>query len=123
MRGKKDPIYLIYVCEELVFISGFTTAPKDPVKAKRLLQPGKDQPMGFFYENDEAICYVRSNANDMFESCFTYALVEEIYPGRNFWEAERRWGFKIDLKTRKYVDIQLPEYVTEDVVLESNWKK
>ena len=123
VQGKMDPIYIVYVCTELVFISGFTTVLKKPVKAKRLMRPGKDQPMGFFFEKDEAIRCVRANAGDMFESCFTYALVEEVYPGHNFLEAERRWGFKIDLKTRKYVDIQIPEYVTEDVILEPMWKE
>ena len=123
MKDRNTPIYLIYVCEELIFISGLTPAPKEPVKAKRLMRPGKDQPMGFCYDREEAIYYVRYNANDMFEGCFTYALVEEVYPGYNLLEAKQRWAFKIDLNTSKYVEIQIPEYVTDDVVLESLWKK
>ena len=74
--------------------------------------------MGFFYEKEAAIQMVKDNAQDMYESCFPYALVEEVFPGLGCFRAEQRWAFKIDLKTRKYVEIEIPEYVTETVKMD-----
>ena len=113
MQGKMDPIYIIYVCTELVFISGFTTAPKEPVKAKRLMRPGEDQPMGFYFEKEEAFELIREHSNDLYENYFTYAFVEEVTPGLGCLSSETRWVFKMNREIGQYEELEIPEFLTD----------
>ena len=112
------PIYVVYVCQKLSFRSPISPTPKEPVKPVRWMWLDGEHMMGFFYEKEAAIQMVKDNAQDMYESCFPYALVEEVFPGLGCFRAEQRWAFKIDLKTRKYVEIEIPKYVTETMKMD-----
>ena len=65
--------------------------------------------MGFYHDKNDAISAVMENACDINETCYEYAVVEEIPPGVYAYPRPR-WFFKFDGK--RYIPIEEPKYMT-----------
>ncbi len=108
----KSPIYTIMVCtkqEELVYehIEADGTVVKKP---SGFASFGEWEIVGFFHEEESAIEAVKANACDIYETCYEYAVVEEVTPGLYSWK-RNCWCFKYDGDLDEYVQIEVPEIV------------
>ena len=71
---------------------------------------GSTATMGFYMDKDVAFDAVRSNGADINETCYDYALVEEVEEGL-YPASTTRWFFKFNKDTGKYEDIPEPDFV------------
>lgn len=92
----KNKIYVIEVCTKLEF---------DKLK---LPDMGAEDIVGFYSDKESAFDIVINNCGDLHETCYDYALIEEveegIYPG-----STTRWFFKFNMDTQQYEPISEPE--------------
>lgn len=66
--------------------------------------------MGFYHEWDDAIEAVIENWCDINETCYTYAVIEEILPGLYAYPRPR-WFYKFNIDTKMYEPISEPEFM------------
>ena len=71
--------------------------------------------VGFLHNKEDALEAVEANAGDMYETCFDYAIVEEVYPGiyGRYTMENERWFFEFNRETGRYVQIDMPEILNE----------
>jgi hypothetical protein len=68
---------------------------------------GMTRVVGYYSELETAITAVKENCCDIWESCYDYVIVEEVFPGL-YPDAPRRWFFGYDKATGKYNPIDEP---------------
>ena len=66
--------------------------------------------MGFFHEKEIAFDDVKSNALDIAECCYNYAVIEEINPGM-YSLPRNRWFFKYCHNEDCFVEIDEPQFM------------
>ena len=115
MFGK--PIYVIYLCDKLVFRGSCWPDEDGPVELVRVSWLCDEEIEGFFHDKEEAFGVVKANANDMWETLWRYAVVEETYPGIGGLHSEKYWIFKIDFETLKYVEIDTPVLKNDESIV------
>lgn len=104
------PIYTIMVCEkleEMVYedTDSDGTVTKIPAGFATF---GDSDLVGFFHDKEIAIDAVKANACDINETCYWYAIVEELSPGI-YIRSSNRWIFKYNKDTDEYIQIDEPE--------------
>ena len=112
-----NPIYVIWVCSKLVFKGSAWPDPKGPVKLVHMSWECDEEIEGFYHKKETAIDDVKTNADDMWDGCRGYALVEEVYPGIGGFRAENRWLFEYDYEKQIYVEIDLPVLKDGEVIV------
>ena len=108
----ETPIYKIIVCTKLEELVYEETASDGTVTVKPsgFMDYGEQDEMGFFHEKENAIEAVKFNACDINETCYDYAIVEEVKPGLYSWP-HNRWFFKYDRDIDEYIQIDTPNIV------------
>lgn len=91
-----NKIYTITVCEKLEI---------DKYKFPDL---GYSTTIGFYMSKDKAFNAVKSNALDMRETCYDFALIEETEEGL-YKPSKERWWFKYNRSIDGYKEIPEPE--------------
>lgn len=66
--------------------------------------------MGFYHDYDDATEAVINNCCDINETCYTYAAVEEIFPGLYAYPKER-WLYEYDRESDTYKPIKEPDFL------------
>ncbi|MBR4163145.1 MAG: hypothetical protein IKR11_06445 [Solobacterium sp.] len=111
------PIYVIWLCEKLVFKGETWPDPNEPARLVHASWKCDEEIEGFYHSKELAMDLVKANVNDMWDGCWKYALVEEIYPGLSHFRAENRWLFKHDHKNHIYVEIELPVLKDDEEIM------
>lgn len=69
-----------------------------------------DRIPGYYFDKDIAFEAVKNNWCDVWETCYNYALIEEIEEGLYKSAAKgHRWWFKFNLENKQYEEIDEPE--------------
>jgi len=89
------PIYVIMV---------FSKCEKDD---RGFLDMGATRIVGFRHELENAIKSVKNNVCDIWEHCYTYAVVEKVEP-TIYPSASERWFFKYNVANGEYEAIDEP---------------
>ena len=105
------PIYRVIVCTKLEerfneIKQEDGTIVKEPAVIP--LNYGCRENFGFFHEKENAIMAVRMNACDIWETCYDYAIVEEIGPGL-YSRVKNCWLFKYDRELDEYIQFENPD--------------
>lgn len=64
---------------------------------------------GWFTKFEDAYEAVSENRNDINETCYQYALIEECVEGM-YHSAIKRWWFEFNHETGQYYEIDEPEF-------------
>lgn len=92
------PVYTIMVFEKIECKHGFCN-----LGCKRLV--------GFYHNFDEAEQAVTTNAGDINETCYNYAIIERVKPGLyQCATSEDRTLYKFNYETHIYNKIEEPEF-------------
>lgn len=70
---------------------------------------GSERIVGWYSDYKDAYEAVLNNACDIWETCYDYALLEEIEEGL-YHPASSRWWFKHNLEENRYEEIPEPEF-------------
>lgn len=65
---------------------------------------------GFYTNSLDAFEAVKNNNCDIFETCYKYALIEEVEEGM-YGLTPNRWWFEYNLESGLYEEIEEPEYM------------
>lgn len=78
----------------------------------KFLNFGSERLVGWYSDKNDAFDAVMENACDINETCYDYALIEEIEEGlyRSAISGSR-WFFKYNRDTRGYEQIEEPDFV------------
>lgn len=100
MDNKEKPIYLI------------TTFTKLEPNAENKFFPnfGSTRAVAFYYSFFDAYTTVKYNNCDMWETCYDYAVIEELLPGM-YPLGESRWFFKYNRTIDSYEPIGEPDFM------------
>lgn len=60
--------------------------------------------IGYYHEYDAAEEIVIDNGGDMWETIYTYAVIEKVFPGLYSHDTDPKW-FKHDIPTGKYIKL------------------
>ena len=70
---------------------------------------GSQRSWGYYLDRSEAVDALHINATDMWETCYDYAILEEVEEGINpFCAKENRTFFKYDRKKDGYFECEEP---------------
>lgn len=72
---------------------------------------GSTRCWGFYSNKDWAIEALHTNATDMWETCYNYAVLEKYYEGISNEDHTCRQFFKYDKERNGYFEIEEPECV------------
>ena len=86
----------------MYFITVFTKYEKHENSCPNI---GSSRTVGYYTNKKDAIDAVLENCCDIWEYCYTYAVVEFIEPGL-YNPAEERWFFKWDDEKHCYEEIE-----------------
>ena len=64
--------------------------------------------VGFVHDLEDAIHLVTWNCGDIWETCYTYAVIEEVRPGL-YPNSRKWWMFKYNHDIDRYEPIEVPE--------------
>ena len=93
MTIENKPIYVI------------TTFEKLPEGDNPWLDMGCSRSPGFYYSFEEAETSIINNNCDLWETCYDYACISEIYPGL-YNVDEKEQLYKYNIKTNKYEKLE-----------------
>ena len=65
--------------------------------------------VGFRHSLEDALESVRQNMCDIWETCYDYALVEEVEPCM-YPASHKRWWFKFNMETKEYEPMEEPKF-------------
>ena len=104
-----NKIYTIMVCTK---IKEHTYVQKDELgniieKPSGFPDFGDSRVVGFYHEKEHALETVMNNGGDIWETCYDYAIVEEVEPGL-YTCSITRWVFKHNKETGFYDPIDEP---------------
>lgn len=69
-----------------------------------------DRIPGYYLDKDVAFKAVKNNWCDIWETCYSYALIEEVEEGLYRPATKgQRWWFKFNLDSKQYEQIEEPE--------------
>lgn len=72
---------------------------------------GSQNPCGWYISKTDAFKAVENNMCDIWETCYDYALIEEVVEG--LYPCSRiRWFFKFDIDSKTYKQIEEPEWLS-----------
>jgi hypothetical protein len=71
---------------------------------------GSERIVGYYTDKEKAFDAVKSNACDINETCYNYALIEEVEEGL-YNPAFNRWLFKYNSDIDKYEPIEEPGFM------------
>ncbi len=110
VRINTTPIYTIVVCTKLQELVYKKTEADGTVlkKPSGFIDYGERDEVGFFHEKENAFDAVKGNACDINETCYEYAIVEEVKPGI-YSSTHNRWFFKYNRDRDEYVQIAAPQ--------------
>lgn len=91
-------IYMIMCCEQLE-----PTADNFP-------EFGRTSIMGYFQDKNRAFEAVIHNEEDIWETCYNYAIIEEVEEGI-YPPTFERWFFKFNTEAKEYELIQEPKFL------------
>ena len=74
---------------------------------------GDQRLVGYYKDKNKAILNVKNNSCDIFETCYHYALVEEVEEGL-YNPAINRWLFKFNLESGQYEQIEEPAFMKHE---------
>ena len=73
---------------------------------------GSSSIVGYYFDMDKAFGIVKENVCDINETCYDYALIEEIREGLyQSASSDCRWFFKYDKDKDCYYQIEEPEFL------------
>lgn len=98
MVSENTPIYLITTMTEL--------KPDERFMA----DVGRTRAVAFYFSLSDAFETVINNAGDIWETCYDYAVIEEVEPGL-YPYGHNRWFFKYDINTGLYNLIDEPDFI------------
>lgn len=71
---------------------------------------GSSRLVGWYSEFDMADLSVKCNTLDINETCYNYALIEEVKWGL-YHPAEKRWWYEYNRGSNEYVPINEPDFI------------
>ena len=75
---------------------------------------GSERLVGYYADKQHAIEAVKNNNADINETCYDYALVEEVEEGLyQPANSDKRWLFKFNRDTKLYEPIEEPDWLHE----------
>lgn len=83
---------------------------------------GSERVWGFYHRFDWAEGAVINNVTDINETCYNYALIEEVEEGIATC-AKNRWFYKFNKTTKKYEKIEEPECFKRVFGFTMGWQK
>jgi hypothetical protein len=86
----------------MYFITTFT---KYDILDSKFIEIGSSRTVGYYKNKKDAIDTILENCGDIWETIYTYAVVERIEPGL-YPIADERWFFKWNMDTRQYEPIE-----------------
>lgn len=102
IKRKPITIYTIYLCEKLeplIYESGKDSGFNDR---------GCSYVAGFYTDYNDCVKALHNNTADMFETCYTYACVEECVEGIAHPGMTKQW-FKYNKEKDGYFEIKTPD--------------
>ena len=112
------PVYTIMVCdklEEMIYEHADADGTVTQTPSGYVAFGDRDV-VGFFHEKEYAIEAVKANACDINETCYRYAIVEEVNPGI-YTRTKKRWIFKYNRELDEYIQIEEPEMLKKYINL------
>ena len=89
------------------FITVMEKIEKDP---KYLFNLGSTRCWGFYTNKQDALNALHTNATDMWETIYDYAVMEEYFEGISGYGFERQF-FKYDREKDGYFEIETPNFM------------
>lgn len=110
MKTNANPIYTIMVCTKIDEMIYTKKNENGDIVSKKSGFPdfGDSRVIAFYHEKETAIEAVKANAGDMYETCYDYAIVEEVEPGL-YSGSITRWVFKYNRDIKGYEPIDEPD--------------
>ena len=110
MIANSEPIYVVMVCENIKEHIYDIRKEDGTIGKKPSGFPDftSSRIVAFYHEKENAIKSVKANNCDMWETCYDYAIVEQVSPGM-YPITANRWVFKFNTETKTYEKIKEPE--------------
>ena len=74
---------------------------------------GEERLVGYYRDINKAFMNVKNNSCDIFETCYHYALIEEVEQGL-YNPAINRWLFKFNIESGKYEQIEESDFMKHE---------